>query len=147
MAPASSLAQNGCVNPGLGPGFDQQASEPTSGPALPFPTPRSARPAARCARCAGLALAARRWGRATYLPHRTAKVQEPETFLCIETRGLQSPNPIRRSVFLKCPFNGKAGLVFFNARHDDSGARRSIFAEKRGKPTFHPSSANSKGAE
>ena len=36
-------------NPGLGPGFDQQASEPTSGPALPFPTPRSARPLPRFA--------------------------------------------------------------------------------------------------
>ena len=30
---------------------------------------------------------------------------------------------------LKCPFNSKAGLLFFNARHDDSGPRRSIFAE------------------
>ena len=38
--------------------------------------------------------------------------------------------PEAGSVFLKCPFNGKAGLLFFNARHDDSGPRRSIFAEK-----------------
>ena len=38
--------------------------------------------------------------------------------------------PTARNVFLKCPFNGKAGLLFFNARHDDSGPRRSIFAEK-----------------
>ena len=59
----------------------QQARDPTSGPALPFPTTRSARPSLALRALLGLALAARRWGRATYLPHRTAKVQEPETFL------------------------------------------------------------------
>ena len=89
MAPASSLAQNGCVHRPCSPA-EQQARDPTSGPALPFPTPRSARPSLALRALLGLALAARRWGRATYLPHRTAKVQEPETFTSMGTRVLQS---------------------------------------------------------
>ena len=38
--------------------------------------------------------------------------------------------PTAGSVFLKCPFNGKAGPLILDSRHDDSGAPRSIFAEK-----------------
>ena len=70
------------------------------------------------------------------LPHRTAQFQEPET-----------PIPIIGCDSLKCPFNGKAGLVFFNARHGDSGAPRSIFAEKPGKPAFPPRSLQTQGRQ
>ena len=77
---------------------------------------------------------------ATRLPHKT-KVREPETRL------QKTRIPTAGSVFLKCPFNGKAGLVFFNARHDDSGPRRSIFAEKPRKTASVKGIANSKGAE
>ena len=47
--------------------------------------------------------------------------------------------PTAGSVFLKCPFNGKAGPVILDSRHDDSGAPRSIFTEKPRKPAFRPS--------
>ena len=47
--------------------------------------------------------------------------------------------PTAGSVSLKCPFNGKAGPLILDSRHDDSGAPRSIFAEKPGKPAFRPS--------
>ena len=47
--------------------------------------------------------------------------------------------PTAGSVFLKCPFNGKAGPLILDSRHDDSGAPRSIFTEKPGKHAFRPS--------
>ena len=52
-----------------------QARDPTSGPALPFPTPRSARPGSASLR-RGLALAARRWGRAPAEPRRTSRIAQ-----------------------------------------------------------------------
>ena len=65
-------------------------------------------------------------------PHKT-KVQEPES------PASKTRIPMAGSVFLKCPFNGKAGPLILDSRHDDSGAPRSIFTEKPRKPAFRPS--------
>ena len=141
---------------------------------LPFPTPRSARPGQTRKRdqnvtsqkslyddkeqpfsettlmvCFGICkrtLSPTRWAlpvRTTQRPQSTQKQRFKNQNLRLQKTRI----PTAGSVFLKCPFNGKAGLLFFNARHDDSGPRRSIFAEKPRKTASVKGIANSKGAE